>query len=66
MDGDCAEMVEMMAAMPDAVLATIYNGSGSCLGCGTLMTPVGVMYGGNSCTDCTSKSASKKLKNRMV
>jgi hypothetical protein len=66
MDGDGAEMVEMMAAMPDAILATIYNGSGSCLGCGSLMTPVGVMYGGNSCTDCTSKSASKKLKNRMV
>ena len=66
MDGDGAEMVEMMAAMPDAVLATIYNGSGSCLGCGMLMTPVSVMYVGNSCTDCTSKSASKKLKNRMV
>ena len=66
MDGDGAEMVEMMGGRPDAVLATIYNGSGACVGCGALMTPVNVMYGGSSCTDCTSKSASKKLKNRMV
>lgn len=66
MDGDGAEMVEMMAGAPDAVLATIYNGSGTCVGCGSLMTPVSVMYGGSNCHDCTSQSAAKKLKNRMV
>lgn len=66
-DGDGSEMVEMMAGQPDAaVLGTIYNGSGSCLGCGSLMTPVAVMYGGNRCTDCSSRSADKQLKNRMV
>jgi len=66
MDGDGAEMVELMAARPDAVLSTIYNGSGTCLGCGCLMTPISVMYGGSNCTDCNSRSAAKKLKNRMV
>lgn len=65
-DGDGAEMVEMMAGNPDAILSTIYNGSGSCLGCGSLMTPVSVLYGGNNCNDCHSRSAAKKLKNRMV
>ena len=65
-DGDGAEMVEMMAGTPDAILATIYNGSGNCLGCGSLMTPISVMYAGNSCNDCSSHAAAKKLKNRMV
>lgn len=66
MDGDGAEMVEMLGGRPDAVLPTIYNGSGSCLGCGSLMTPTAVLYGGNQCMDCSSHSAAKKLKNRMV
>lgn len=65
-DGDGAEMVEMMAGTPDAILGTIYNGSGACLGCGCLMTPVSVMYGGNTCHDCGSKKAFKALKNRMA
>lgn len=65
-DGDGAEMVELMAGNPDAILSTIYNGSGSCLGCGSLMTPVAMMYGGNTCADCSSRSAAKRVKNRMV
>jgi hypothetical protein len=66
-DGDGAGMVEMMSGgAPDAILATMYNGSASCLGCGGLMTPVQVMYAGNSCVDCTSKKGASRVKNRMA
>jgi DNA-directed RNA polymerase subunit RPC12/RpoP len=67
MDGDGAEMVEMMAGQPaEAILATMYNGSGTCLGCGALMNPVSVMYSGNRCSDCSSKTATSRVKNRMA
>ena len=65
-DGDGSEMVEMMGGYPDAVLPTIYNGGGSCLGCGSLLNPVAMMYGGNQCIDCSTKKRSAKVKNRMV
>lgn len=67
MDGDGAEMIEMMAGQPpQSILATIYNGSTACVGCGTLMTPVSKMYSGNRCSGCSSKKAARSLKNRMA
>lgn len=66
MDGDGAEMVEMMAGQPGGILSTIYNGSGFCLGCGSLMSPVVAMYSGDKCSDCSTRRFGKALKNRMA
>lgn len=65
-DGDGSGMVEMMAGSPDAILATMYNGSASCMGCGSLMNPTQVMYLGPSCVDCSSHRSASKIKNRMA
>jgi hypothetical protein len=66
MDDDGQEMVEMMAGMsPEAILATIYNGSQTCINCGSLMNPVGVMYGGNRCVDCSTHKSTQRVQNRM-
>jgi hypothetical protein len=65
-DGDGAGMVEMMSGSPGAILATMYNGSAACLGCGGLMSPIQVMYAGSSCVDCTSKKSASRVKSRMA
>lgn len=61
-DGDGALAVEMLAGeSPQALLQTIYNGSASCQGCGTLMNPVTSMYGGGkSCPDCTTMASAAR------
>lgn len=65
-DGDGAEMAEMMGGQPEAFLATIYNGSSTCVGCGCMISPVSAMYGGDRCIDCNSTYKSAKRKNRMA
>ena len=61
-DGDGAFAVEMMAGQePQAILQTIYNGSAACQGCGSMMTPVSVLYGGSYCPDCMTKKSAKHV-----
>lgn len=65
-DGDGAFAVEMLAGMPqDALLATIYNGSASCAGCGGVMNPVTAMYAGGVCPDCTTTRSAKRVRQMM-
>lgn len=59
-DGDGAFAIELMAGEPNqAILQTIYNGSATCQGCGSLMNPAVAMYNGTDCPDCMNKKAKK-------
>jgi DNA-directed RNA polymerase subunit RPC12/RpoP len=61
-DGDGAFAIELMAGLPQqAILQTIYNGSASCQGCGSLMNPTQQMYLGNRCPDCMTKKHGKHV-----
>ena len=63
-DGDGAFAVEMMAGQsPEAILATIYNGSTGCVGCGALMNPIMSLFGGTYCPECTTKKGVKHAQN---
>ena len=44
---------------------TYYNGSKPCLDCGLLMNPVEAAYR-TLCSNCTSRDAVNRVKNRMV
>lgn len=48
-------------------MSTVYNGSLPCAGCGYLMNPVMAIFGySNLCPECMSRSARKKIKDRMA
>lgn len=65
-DGDGAYPVEMLTGQPaEAILETVYNGSGSCSGCGCLLNPVTKMYTGDICPDCVTKKAAKNVETLM-
>lgn len=65
-DGDGSLPIEMMAGQPaQAILQTIYNGSGTCSACGCLMSPVVTMYSGSVCPECAAQRGSRRIKNRM-
>ena len=49
----------------DAMLATIYNGSAACAGCGGVMNPVTAMYAGGVCPDCTTTRSAKRVRQMM-
>ena len=44
---------------------TMYNGSKTCKSCGFTMGPVAALYS-ELCASCTRRSASKRVKGRMV
>lgn len=61
-DGDGALAIEMMAGQPaEAILQTIYNGSATCSGCGTLIQPTTALYTGSVCPDCVSRRYAKNV-----
>jgi hypothetical protein len=65
-DGDGAGVVEMMAGQdPNVILQTIYNGSGTCTECGSLINPVSAMFTGTLCPACTNNKGAHRVKSRM-
>lgn len=53
------------APMPQGLDQTVYNGSGSCGGCGIMISPVQALHS-DLCSNCTKRKAAKALSNRMA
>lgn len=57
--------------VPEAVAAapinqTVYVGSALCPGCGTLMSPLVVLYGTGLCPVCQNRAHQAQIDRRMV
>ena len=52
--------------VPVSGMETVYVGSQVCPGCGTLMTPLEVMFGAGLCPKCQNAAHNDHIQRRMV